>query len=124
MRGLLRRAEVLDAGIRLAPSADGYASVDIPWVVAVGLRSGFVHDPGTSTIKRFHADSAHATWGEQEPGSHERALRDVVRRHGPGGFQGLAMQALCLLAGVRARLRPRFGRWWGLVVRRSGLPRA
>jgi hypothetical protein len=110
-RGVFRRQEVLDAGVRLRAS-DGFHGVDQLWVLAVALESALVHDPGTVTVKRFYPTSACATWGAERPGAHEQEALAVLREHGPGGLVGLAMRWRTRLAWLKGRLRPWLGPAW------------
>jgi len=118
-RGVFRRKQVLDASVRLSPSAD-FHGVDMLWVFTVALESALVHDPSTVTTKRFYPTSACATWGAEQPGAHELETLARLRSHGPRGAMGAAMRARTRLSWVKARLRPLLGPAWRKLRRTVG----
>lgn len=107
-RGLFRRREVLDLGIRLeSPTASRgrHPGVDQLWALAIALRGGLVVDDRVVTRKRVHPESATAVFGLGAAGSLQRDAMAVVRRHGPGGTAEARMQAVLWRAWAAARLR-------------------
>ncbi len=97
-RGLVRRKELLDSGIRLRspdafPGNCSWILVDSLWVFSMALHSGLVHDDRTVTWKRIHPGSATAMSRRGRPGGRHRPGAAVLRRYGPGGLAGVAMTA-------------------------------
>ncbi|MCD9625206.1 glycosyltransferase [Rhabdothermincola salaria] len=114
-RGLFRRREVLAAGIGMEPYGD-YPGVDMTWTLAVGLRSGWVSVPTTSTRKRYHDANTHTTF-RQAPGDHQRAALEMVRRFGPGGVEGARMRLTARRATLRVVSRHQTSRVRGRLHR-------
>ncbi len=97
-RGLMRRREVLESGIRLRspdafPGRCSWILVDSLWVFSIALHSGLVYDDRTVTRKRIHPGSATAMSRRGRPGGRHRPGAAVLRRYGPGGMTGVAMAA-------------------------------
>ena len=90
-RGLFRRREVLESGIRLERSQRLPVS-DIYWVLRVALESSLVFSAETATTKRFYSDSTSSRWEDPTRGAGHRETLAVLRAYGPRGPQGFAMR--------------------------------
>ncbi|TDT15602.1 glycosyl transferase family 2 [Ilumatobacter fluminis] len=109
-RGLVRRREVIAAGVRVDnPAGDlDDPAVDIAWVLAVALRSGLVFDDRTATRKRYYGSSTSAQW-RRAPFSDVRQTIAVTDAAVPAGREGLRLRALMWLGIARWGVRRPIG---------------
>ena len=83
-RGLFRRREVLESGIRLERSQHVPVS-DIYWVLRVALESSLVFSAETATTKRFYSGSTSSRWEDPARGAGHRETLAVLPAYGPRG---------------------------------------
>lgn len=99
-RGVVRRAELLQSGIRLE-EVHGSQMADLAWVYRIGLRAPLIAEPGTSTRKRVHADSTFIYW-TRTPGDLARLALAILDEEGPRGMSGFLRRTAMRRAASRA----------------------
>lgn len=107
-RGLFRRREVMEAGVRMDADTS-LVAVDHGWVFTVALLSALVYDDRAITWKRIYEGSTSTTtsWKSQNRGNGPQAAVAILRRRGPGGLAGAALRLYAAWIGIGTHARTR-----------------
>lgn len=82
MRGVFRRAPVVDAGLWIRHTR-GQAHADTCWLFGMALLGRFEFVEEARCLKRFHRTSTHAQWHPLPPGELARVLTSYLRDYVP-----------------------------------------
>jgi hypothetical protein len=82
MRGVFRRARIVDSGLWL-PHTDGDAYADVIWLFGAALVGRFEFVPETRCLKRFYPGSTHTYWKSPKAGELPRIMASYLRSYVP-----------------------------------------
>lgn len=86
MRGVFRRAAVIDAELWL-PRTSGGAYADVCWLFGMALLGRFEFEPEIRCVKRFYPESTHTAWKSARTGELPRIMATYVDRFVPSRRQ-------------------------------------